>query len=331
LWDRRIVLALIGVPLTALMLWFIFKQPKSKGYTWEGPGPPDYENPPKGLPPDAMEPHRLLQKYGYDPRTAQGPPGNMTLLRTMQSRGITVPAGGGWIITPIEMREEATEEEKKELEIEAHDLGTSFVLEAKATPEDIEGVRFMVTMDSVEMIIPAGNLWLYGIRSLQDDSGRRLFRLHLHDDVLPNRSWVDYWDGVLRVNMPIDTEYTSDGVDKKELRPVIRTDPPPDLREIPDYQKNKDSIYGLRVEESDETFEVTIWTEHQVRDSFKYELEPNILKVYFEEGTKKPTPRGTVIRVKQHEFHITLPVTVLQDSANHRLEDNIFHIYLHKS
>lgn len=316
--------------MTALMAWFIYKEPKPKSYSWVGPGPPDYENLPKGLSREAVEPHRLLQKYGHDPRTPYGQSGTRTIRQTKQTRAYTVPSGGAWLITPPEMKEEETEEEEKERAIEIHDLGNSFVLEVKATREDVEGVRFMCTMDSVAMIIPAGNLWLYGIRALMDDSGNRLFRLHLHDDIIPNRSWVDLWDGVLRINMPIDTEYTDDEVDEKELKPVVRSDSPPDLPEIPDYQKNKPSIYGLRVVESDQTFEVTISTEHQVRDSFRYELEPNMLKVYFEEAKKKTVPRGLVIRVKQHELFITLPATVLQDSANHRLENDTFHIFLHK-
>ena len=109
-----------------------------------------------------------------------------------------------------------------------------------------------------------------------------------------------------------------------------RNKPAPSLPEIPDYKKNKPSIYGLRVEESDETFEITISTEHQVRESFRYELEHNVLKVYFEEAKTQTTPTGLVIRVKKHEFLITLPAMVLRDSANHRLEGDTFHIYLHK-
>ncbi len=314
----------------ALVVWLIFKEPLKKSFSWLGDGPPDYENLPKGLNREAVESHRLLQKYGHDPRTPHGQSGTRSILRTKQTKSFTVPRGGAWLITPKEMREEGDEEEEEERIIKTHDLGTSFVLEAQATRKDIEGVKFIVTIDTVALIIPVGNLWLYGIRSATDDSGNRLFRMFLHDDINPKRSWVDLWDGVLRVNMPIDTEYTSAEVVEKQLRPVVRSDPPPDLPEIPDYKKNKPSIYGLRVKEFDQTFEVIIMTEHQVRDSFKYELEHNIINIYFEEAKKKPMPRGLLIRAKLHELHITLPATVLKDSANHMLEDDTFHIYLHK-
>ena len=329
-WIMMILIGLITFILLFLMTWCIFKQPLDKSWSWIGPGPPDFENLPKGLSPEDVVTQRLLYKYGHDPRTPHEQSGSRTLRTTTQKRTYEVAAGGDWLITPREMREESTEEDEEDMVFKEHDMGTSFVLEAKATREDIEGVKFYVFADALEIIIPPGNLWLHGIRTQKDDTGNRLFRMYLHDDIMPNRSWVDLWDGAVRVHMPIDYEYTSDEVHEKEMQPIIRNKPAPSLPEIPDYKKNKPSIYGLRVEESDETFEITISTEHQVRESFRYELEHNVLKVYFEEAKTQTTPTGLVIRVKKHEFLITLPAMVLRDSANYRLEGDTFHIYLHK-
>jgi len=312
------------------MVWFIIKKPKNTRFRWVGPGPPDMENLPPGLDRGDVEANRLMHKYGHDPRMAQGQSFTRSLSRTEMKHGFKVPPGGAWLITPREMMEEKAQEEGGERIIDLHDLGTSFVLEAKAKPEDIVGAKFQVSEDSVGIFIPSGNLWLYGVRMGRDEDGNRLLQVSLHDDVIPSRSWIDLWDGTLRVNMPIDTLYTSDGVNRKELTPVVRNEPPPDLPEVPDHQKNKPSIYALRVQEHEGTFEVTISTEHQVRTSFRYELEPNVLKIYFEEVRKKTTNDGLVIRAIQHKYYITLPSTVLQDSANHRLEGDTFHIYLHK-
>lgn len=325
----QVAIGLFGAFMTGLMLYLVFHKPKERSWKWVGPGPPDMENLPPGLDRGDIEAHRLLSKYGYDPRAPDMVPGRRSVSRTETKTAIKVPPGGGWIITPREMMEEEGEDEEKVIELV--DMGTSFILQAKASGEDMSGVRIQVAEDSVSILIPSGNTWLYSIRMASDEKGNRMLRARLSDDVIPSRSWADLWDGVLRVNMPVDTLYTSDEVSAKELVPVVRNEPAPQLPEIPDHQKNKPSIYAMHVEEGETTFEVTISTEPQVRDSFRYEIEANVLKVHFEEVKRKTSKGGIVIRARSHNYIITLPSTVLRDSANHRLQGDTFHIYLHKS
>ncbi len=326
----RVFVGVLGVLFTGLTVYLLVHKPKQQSWRWVGPGPPDMDNLPPGLDRGDIEAQRLLHKYGYDPMAPQTGGGRRSVSRSETKHKVTVVPGGGWIITPREMMEEREGDGEEPL-VELKDMGTSFILEARATPEEIEGVRIQVSEDSVAMLIPTGNTWLHGIRMASDERGNRMLRAHLSDDVIPSRSWADLWDGVLRVNMPVDTLYTSDEVSAKELVPVARNEPAPELPEVPDHQKNRPSIYGLHVADSPATYEVSIMTEPQVRDSFRYQVENNILKVTFEEVKRKTSKDGLVIRARSHVFIISLPQKVMSESANHRLEGDTFHVYLHKT
>jgi hypothetical protein len=317
----------IGIPLTSLMVWYIYKGTKNPMYKWVGPGPPDLDEAPPGMDVGAMEAQRLLNMYGPDPRSPYGQPGNVRVIQSKATSEFIAPPGGGWLITPREL----LEDEGEERDVQLHDLGTSWVFEARATAEQMRGVKYGVTNDSLQVWIPTGNDWLADKKLAMDKEGNRLAQIRLHDDVLPNRSWVDLWDGVVRVNMPIDTEYTYDGVDRRELEPVSRGEAPPPLPEVPEASKNKPSIYAMRVDDRGESFEVSISTEHQVRDSFRYKVDGNDLKVEFEEVRRKTAANAMLIRAKRHKLMVRLPQRVLADSTNFRLEGDTFHIYLHKA
>jgi hypothetical protein len=300
-------------------------------FRWSGYGPPDMYNLPKGLNAGDIEAHRLASRYAVDPRSPYESPESASVLRTGLESEFIVPPGGGWLIMPKELLEESKDDgEGGGKDVQLHDLGTSFVLEARAAADDLMGVRFQVTRDSVSIFIPSGNNWLAPKVLAKDKDGNRMARLRLHDDVIPNRSWVDHWVGLVRVNMPVDNLYTDDGVDHKELEPVARADAPPDLPVVPIEQKNRPSIYAMRVDDHGDTFEVSISTEPQVRESFKYRVEGNDLRVEFEEVRRRTSAERVQIRAKQHKLLVKLPTRVLESSVNFRLEGDTFHIFLHK-
>jgi hypothetical protein len=319
----------IGIPATTLMVHYIRKGQKYPSYRWVGPGPPDLDEAPPGMDVAAMETRRLLNIYGHDPRSPYPPPSHTRVIQSKDVTEFIVSPGGGWLITPRELLEDEDDGEEKDVQI--HDMGTSWIFEGRATREQMGGVKYGVTTDSLQIWIPTGNDWLADKNLAMDGDGNRLARIRLHDDILPNRCWVDHWDGAVRVNMPLDTTYTYDGVDKRELEPVERGEPPPPLPEVPDASKNRPSIYGLRVDDRGGTFEVSVSTEDQVRDSFKYKVDGNDLKVEFEEVRRKTAANTLFIRAKRHIFELRLPQRVLAESANFRLEGDTFHIYLHKA
>jgi hypothetical protein len=326
--GMSIIAAVILIPLSLA----IIAGRKNPSYRWVGPGPPDTENLPPGIDAGDIETRKLLHKYAHDPMSPYDQPSTARVVRTELRSGYTAPPGGGWLKTPKELIEGdvgSVNDEDKDVHI--HDLGTSWVFEAKMTREEMSGVRFQVSRDSLAFLIPTGNAWLADKGLAMDGQGRRMARIHLHDDVIPNRSWIDLWDGVVRINMPIDNLYTDDGVDARELESVIRDEPPPALPQIPEEQKNKPSIYAIRVDDHGRSFEVSISTEPQVRESFTYKVEGNDLKVEFLEVRRRSSESAVQIRAKHHKLDIRLPERVLADSTNFTLEDDTYHIFLHKA
>jgi hypothetical protein len=314
------------------MVWLIVKKPKEKTWVWTGPGRPGPMDLPPDMPAEQVETRRLMAKYDPSFGTPYDQAKHRSFTKTTLDREFRAPKGSGWLIKPKEVEAEEREAgEETDNEVDLHDLGTSFVFEIKATPEDLRGVKMEVTIDSVAVFIPAGNDWLkWNIRG-RDRAGNRLGRIHFHDDVVPNQSWADLWDGVLRIHMPVDTNYFYDGVSNKLIEPVVRNEPPPLLPEVPIEQQNKPSIYELRVEDRGDTLEFVMTVEDQVRESFRYEVEPQVLKIFFEEGRKKTSDKGVGIRVKQHQLLIDLRDPVLVESANYDLQGNTFYIWLHKA
>ena len=328
-WGGRLTFAAIGGPLTAATVWLIFAKPKNKSYKWVGPGQPGPMDVPPGMTPEDMEMRRLVHRYG--PEMAMHP-GENAISRTVQSRGYEILGGeGDWLIKPREVIEEEKRQRTEVPPVELIDLGTSFILEARGRPEEMTGTKVKVTQDSVALLVPAGNDWLREAGLMEDSKGNRMGQIQLSDDVIPDRSWVDAWDGVLRVNMPVDTSYYYDGVSEKVLEPVFRNEPPPELPEVPLDQQNRPSICDLRWDDRGETIEVSLTVEDQVLDSFNYNVEPERVLISLEEVKKKTSEKGIGIRVRSHRVVIKLPFKVLAGSANWRREANTFYIYLHKA
>lgn len=328
-WGGRLTFAVIGGPLTAATLWLIFAKPKNKSYKWVGPGRPGPTDVPPGVPPGEMEMRRLMHRYGPE---MERHPGKHSLSRSETTHKFTIKGGeGDWLIKPREVIEEEKRQMASRPPVELIDLGTSFILEAKGRHADMQGVKVKVTQDDVWLLIPAGNDWLDDAVHAQDDKGNRMGRMSLSDDVVPNRAWVDAWDGALRVHMPVDADYFYDGVSEKVLEPVTRDGPPPVIEEVPLDMQNRPSICDLRWDDRGETVEVSLTVEDQVLDSFSYNVEPQRVVISLEEMKKKTSPLGIGIRVKHHTVVIELPVPVLAGSANWRREANTFYIYLHKA
>jgi len=328
-WDQLLVLLCIGGPFMAATFWFIFSKPKNKSYKWVGPGGPGPMDAPPGVPPEEMEMRRLLHRYGPE---MEMHPGKKSISRSETTSTFQIKGGDGdWLIRPREVIEEERRQLPSRPPVELIDQGTSFILEAKGRHDDMRGVKVKVTQDDVSLLIPAGNEWLSDVHLAKDDKGNRMGRMSLSDDVVPNRAWVDAWDGALRVHMPVDADYFYDGVSEKVLEPAFRDGAPPEIPEVPLDMQNRPSICDLRWDDRGETVEISLTVEDQVLDSFNYNVEPQRVVISLEEMKKKTSQVGIGLRVKHHTVVIDLPMPVLAGSANWRREANTFYIYLHKA
>jgi len=328
-WGGRLTFAAIGGPLTAATVWLIFSKPENKSYKWVGPGSPGPMDGPPGMSPREMEMRKLMHRYG--PEMAMHP-GKKTISSSDTTHEFRIEGGeGGWLIKPREIIEEEKRTLPSRPPVELIDQGTSFILEAKGRHDDMRGVKVKVTQDEVRMLIPAGNDWLDDYWLAKDDKGNRMGRMEMSDDVVPNRSWVDAWDGALRVHMPVDADYFYDGVSEKVLEPVFKDGPPPEIPEVPLDMQNRPSICDLRWDDRGETVEISLTVEDQVLDSFNYNVEPQRVVISLTEVKKKTSQIGIGVRAKRHTVVIDLPMPVLAGSANWRREANTFYIYLHKA
>ncbi len=327
-----IVILIATVLHLSLFSLIVHSNLKNPSYVWAGPGPPTAKDLAPGMTVDDLEAHRLLSKYGEDPWSPHEDFHERSVALSEREVTFSFGPGGQWLIEPrLDNLAVSTDPVSAEDPVSVHDLGSSYAVDVFATEEDLRGVTIRAGFDTVNFIIPPGNEWWSHLAGDTDEVGNRVATVLLEHDVVPVRAWADLWEGVLRVNLPMEFDDFFDGVDSRDLEPIVRDGPPPQLPVVPGYAKRPPSIDNLHYADHGDIFEVAVTVlPHMVR-SFRYEVLPEVLTLFFEEAKRKTSDKGLRVRVKQHKLVLRLPVRVLQGSANHQLEGNTFRVWLHKA
>lgn len=206
--------------------------------------------------------------------------------------------------------------------------GSLHIFEAGLGDLDPADLAVTATQHRVMLSFPDSRTFLERMPRERLDDGRLRFVLKMQETVLPERVWVDAWEGVLRINIPVEDLTTEPKAEAAEARVILRNGPPPELPRTRIEPLRNPWLY---LHDRGDRLEVEVTFDERPPADVRHDVRDDAFDIIYTQVDEYPKGDRRSKRIGKRRITIRLPQRVSPSEVSSSQESLTFRFVLPKA